>query len=141
MSFSREVILGTAGGVAGIAALGLALRRRKKSAAELERARRLAVNTIGRITDGVLVEATRSPDEAAGLLYYRYSAAGVEYSAAQDGSSLRHLVPLETCWPGVQATVKYDPHNPSNSIIACEQWNGLSTAQPRRTRGKTVGPS
>lgn len=141
MSFSLEVMLGTAAGVAGIAALGLALRRRKKSAAELERTRRLAVNTIGRITDGVLAEATHSPEEATSLLYYRYSAAGVEYSAAQDVSSLRHLVPREICWPGTPATVKYDPHNPSNSIIVCEQWNGLSTAHPRRTRRKVVGHS
>src|SRR3989304_4299603 len=86
--------------LAGI--LVLRLRRGKKSAAERERERRLAVNAVGRLTEGTLLDTARLPNDpaASALLFYRYSAAGVEYSAAQDISALRHLAPLENCWPG-----------------------------------------
>ena len=111
-------------------AVGWHLRRKRKSAAERERERRLAVNAIGRLTEGLLMESdsptSNSPDSH--LLFYRYRAAGVEYSAAQDITSLRHLVPAECCVPGRPATVKYDPHTPANSILVCELWSGLPDA-------------
>ncbi|MBI3894862.1 MAG: hypothetical protein HY313_02915 [Acidobacteria bacterium] len=100
--------------------------RKKKSAAERERERRLAVNAIGRFTEGSITEGdslnTDSPDRH--LLFYRYRVAGVEYSAAQDITSLRHIIPAG-CILGTTAIVKYDPHNPSNSILVCELWSGL----------------
>ena len=110
--------------------VGWHLLRKKKSAAEREQERRLAVNAIGRLTEGFLLEGdcpdNDSPDVH--LLFYRYRAAGVDYSAAQDISSLRHLIPAENCAPGRAAAVKYDPHNPSNSILVCELWSGLPDA-------------
>ena len=139
MTFTLAVILGASAGLAGSAAVWLALRRKKKSAAELERERRLKVNAVGRITEGLVVEADDAAAETAhDLLYYRYSAAGVEYSAAQDVSALRHLVPLEICGPGTPATVKYDPQIPSNSIIVCERWSGLPKAQRPALSGPAV---
>ena len=47
--------IGIAGVLALLAALALWLRNRRKSAAERERERRLAINRMGRITDGILV--------------------------------------------------------------------------------------
>ncbi|OFW27583.1 MAG: hypothetical protein A3J28_14795 [Acidobacteria bacterium RIFCSPLOWO2_12_FULL_60_22] len=130
MSFSLPIVLGAVGALGMAAGAWLILRRKKKSASEIERERRLAVNAIGRITDGVLTESYRADGEGnrPGLVFFRYSAAGVEYSAAQDLSSLRHLVTDGSCSPGVAATVKYDPHHPSNSIILCESWSGLKAA-------------
>ena len=130
MSFSLPIVLGAVGALGMAAGAWLILRRKKKSASEIERERRLAVNAIGRITDGVLTESYRADGEGnrPGLVFFRYSAAGVEYSAAQDLSSLRHLVRVGSCSPGVVATVKYDPHHPSNSIILCESWSGLRAA-------------
>ncbi|MBI1954788.1 MAG: LPXTG cell wall anchor domain-containing protein [Acidobacteria bacterium] len=111
-------------------AVGFWLKRKKKSAAELERERRLAINAIGRLTEGLLMEGDCPDSDSpnAHLLFYRYRAAGVDYSAAQDITSLRHVIPAKNCVPGRAATVKYDPHNPSNSILVCELWSGLPDA-------------
>ena len=70
--------------------------RRRKTPAERERMRRLAVNATGRIAEGTLTETIPSHTDSQGgvLIFFQYSAAGVEYSAAQDISSLRHLVRL-----------------------------------------------
>ena len=134
MNFSPPVVIGAAGVLALGAALLLLLLRKRKSAAELERERRLAVNAIGRLKDGVIIEAERfdSSHKPPGLVFYRYSAAGVEYSAAQDLALLQHLVPEGSCAPGLVVTVKYDPHIPSNSIILCERWSGLRAPRERR---------
>ena len=100
---------------------------KKKSDAERERERRLAVNASGRMTDGTVTEALflgAEPPDAL-LLFYRYLVAGVEYSAAQDVSSLREILPRPNYLPGEAITIKYDPHRPPNSIVVCEQWSGL----------------
>jgi hypothetical protein len=112
--------------VGSAAALGISFRRRK-SAAERERERRLKVNTVGRICDGVIERLTEAGDAAAPLrmLYYSYSVGGVGYSAAQDITLLLEHIRLESCTEGFPAGVKYDPQNPSNSIVVCELWSGL----------------
>ena len=116
--------------------------RKKKSDAERERERRLAVNSIGRMTDGTLLEVvnSREAQKDSLLLLYRYSVSGVGYSAAQDISGLRHVVRAETYWPGVAVTVKYDSQNPSNSIVLCELWSGLhsSAELPPKRRNSQI---
>lgn len=101
--------------------------RRKQSPAEREQLRRLEVNNSGRLTDGVLVESPYAQTSSATpeLVFYRYSASGVEYTAAQDVSSLTDRIPSESCRPGNVTAVKYDPRRPANSIVICEQWSGL----------------
>jgi hypothetical protein len=115
---------------AAAAALGLIayfLLRKRKSDAEIERERRMAVNIRGRMTAGVLTigqdidDAGESP-----LIFYRYSVAGVEYSAAQDVSSLRSVVAATPAHPGCAVMVKYDHQKPTNSIVVCEAWSGLN---------------
>ena len=128
-SYATEIVLLAAG--LAIACAGFLLwRRRRKTPAERERLRRLAVNATGRIVEGTLTETAPPGADSPGvsLIFYQYWAAGVEYAAAQDVSTLRHLVRLEDCWPGRAATVKYDPHRPANSIIVCELWSGLNNA-------------
>ena len=110
--------------LAALAALVLWLRSRRKSPQEKERLRRLAVNAQGRLADGELLDGPESPP-GGNLLYYRYRASGVEYSAAQDISAISGIVQLAHCRPGDTASVKYDPRAPSNSIIVCEKWSGL----------------
>ncbi len=117
-------VLAAAGGVA----VALMLKGRRKSPSEKERERRLMVNTVGRICDGSLVEITDYRDASGRLvrhLHYSYVVGGVEYAAAQDISALRSLVQQEKCSEGVPTSVKYDPQNPSNSIVICELWSGL----------------
>src|ERR1041385_2112425 len=101
--------------------------RNQKSPAERERLRRLAVNLHGRLTDGALVDAPYSQEISSSrdLLFYNYRVAGVEYSAAQDLSTLDDRLQRAICRPGTIASVKYDPRRPSNSIIVCELWSGL----------------
>jgi hypothetical protein len=102
-------------------------RKRRKTPAERERARRLAVNATGRIAEGVLVEdpSAQIPSLNPELVFYQYRAGGMEYVAAQDVSTLRHLIDSASCRPGCAAVVKYELRRPSNSIVICEQWNGL----------------
>jgi len=59
------------------------------------------------------------------LLYYSYSISGVTYETAQDISGLEGRVHLSRIASGQTASVKYDPSNPSNSIILADDWSGL----------------
>ena len=135
MNYSPWIAMGAAGALVLLTGVVLLIRSRRKSAAERERERRLAVNATGRITDGLLVEPDYvSADEqtTTGLAFYRYSAKGVQYAAAQDLSTLSHLTPAGGIVPGANVQVKYNPQKPSDSIILCEQWSGLPAANPSR---------
>lgn len=113
------------GGVAlaaGALGVGIALKRRK-TPEEKERQRRLQINARGRITEGSLVHQLEQ--EGRRLLCFQYSVAQVTYNAAQDITTLSHAVRLEGVCDGMPARVKYDPKNPSNSIVICENWSGL----------------
>src|SRR5689334_997395 len=78
-----------------VLATGIAIffwvRSRRKSPQEKERLRRLAVNAKGRLADGELLDGPEAPP-AGRLVYYKYRAAGVEYSAAQDISAVSGIV-------------------------------------------------
>ena len=116
-------------GAAGVIALSYALLRRKpKSPDEVERERRLWLNSIGRITDGTVIDVQEiSPNgtRAATMLIYQYDVAGVSYEASQDVTYLRHWINLHSCRLGLPTSVKFDPHNPGNSMVICEGWMGL----------------
>jgi len=119
--------------LAAIAAIVLWLRSRRKTPQEKERLRRLDVNARGRLADGELLDGTEAPPTG-NLIYYKYRASGVEYSAAQDISAISGIVQLAHCRPGDTASVKYDPRAPSNSIIVCEKWSGLQGLRDGSTR-------
>ena len=59
------------------------------------------------------------------LLVYNYDVAGVTYEASQDVTHLRQFIDLYSCRLGLPASVKYDPHNPGDSIVISETWSGL----------------
>jgi hypothetical protein len=105
-----------------------AMRRKKKTPLELEKERRDWINSIGRITDGTVIdvnELSSTGDGSAQMLIYQYDVAGVSYEASQDVTYLRQLINLHSCRLGVPTSVKYDPHNPGNSIVVSEGWIGL----------------
>ena len=128
-----------------IAALAYAwLFGRKKDSKEVERERRSYLNRIGRIVDGQVVEIVeRAAEQDVGsraraaklkpinrtmnhrLLLYSYSISGVTYEAAQDITGLEEQVCLERAVAGQPVGVKYDPSNPSNSILIADDWSGL----------------
>ncbi len=116
-------------GALGLAALGYTLLRRKPTTPdELERKRRAWLSEIGRITDGTVIdvqELTPIPQRAATMLIYQYDVAGVSYEASQDVTYLRQWINLHSCRLGVPTSVKYDPHNPGNSMVVSEGWVGI----------------
>ncbi len=115
-----------------------------------ERRRRSQLNQVGRIVEGLVVELVESqapaeassdsdgasrrkglvPEAAAGgslrrLIRYSYSIAGVTYETAQDVTGLEERLCLERLAAGQPASVKYDPSNPSNSILVADDWSGI----------------
>lgn len=123
------------------------LRPQPEDPTELERARRAHVNRVGRIVEGHILEIAEHHSETAAsrvsappakrkmdpnindadpkLLYYTYSISGVTYETAQDISGMQEAVILEKVVAGQSASVKYDPSNPSNSILVSDDWSGL----------------
>jgi len=102
--------------------------RKKKSAAEIERDRRDWLNQIGRITDGTVIdvqEIQANGRSAATMLIFQYDVGGVSYEASQDVTNLRQMINLHSCRLGLPTSVRYDPHNPGNSIVVSERWMGL----------------
>jgi len=59
------------------------------------------------------------------LLYYTYAISGVTYETAQDITGLEERLHLSRVASGQTASVKYDPSNPSNSILLADDWSGL----------------
>jgi len=106
---------------------------RQKDPAELERRRRLAVNARGRISTGRILELLDpvSDGPAGPVLLYEYEVAGVTYQAAQDLGPLPEIAAAAPFLPGQTASIKYDPRQPTNSILASEGWCGV----PDLTRG------
>jgi len=104
------------------------LRRKPKSAEELERQRREWLDNVGRITDGTVIDVQELPWEnqrTSTMLIYQYDVAGVSYEASQDVTYLRQWVNLHSCRLGLPTSVKYDPQNPGNSLVVSERWMGL----------------
>jgi LPXTG-motif cell wall-anchored protein len=140
--------------LAGVAALALVgiifwMRRKPEDPGEIERQRRAFLNRVGRIVEGQVLEVvdhirnphlerpavigakTKPPSAGAGsngtqkLLYYTYSISGVTYETAQDVTGLEERLLLTRIAVGQTASVKYDPSNPSNSILLADDWSGL----------------
>jgi hypothetical protein len=115
----------------GMAAVGVALvsilRSRRKSPEQLEQERRMRLSAAGRMTDGSVIEVQEYNTDGCEyqVLIYTYDVAGVCYEAAQDVTRLRSIFDLQTCRLGLPASIKYDPHNPGNSIVIAEGWSGL----------------
>jgi hypothetical protein len=103
------------------------LRRKPKSADELERERRAWLDRVGRITDGTVIDVQELPSghQNSTLLIYQYDVAGVSYEASQDVTYLRQWINLHSCRLGLPTSVRYDPQNPGNSIVVSEKWMGL----------------
>lgn len=114
---------------AGVVGASYALLRRKpKTSDDIEKERRKWLNGIGRITDGTVIdvqEITPNGKRAATMLIYQYDVAGVSYEASQDVTYLRQWINLHSCRLGLPTSVKYDPHNPGNSLVIAEGWMGL----------------
>ncbi|HEX4642761.1 MAG TPA: hypothetical protein VH161_04815 [Candidatus Acidoferrales bacterium] len=143
------------GAVLVLAVAGAAVRQyfqKPEDPENEERRRRSQLNQVGRIVEGLVVElvetqaselaAVGATGDAEGalskaaapefgksglrrLVRYSYSIAGVTYETAQDVTGLEERLCLERIASGQPASVKYDPSNPSNSILVADDWSGL----------------
>jgi hypothetical protein len=117
------------GATAAIVGYALLSRKNKKSEEQIEQERRSALTVGGRIIDGNVIDVLELEDDETArqmiLLVYTYDVAGVTYEASQDVTHLRQFIDLYSCRLGLPASVKYDPHNPGDSIVISETWSGL----------------
>jgi len=115
------------GGGAAVLTSYFLFRPKRKTADDLERERRQMLNDIGRITDGTVIDVQEieTANRPATMLIYHYDVAGVSYECSQDVTYLRQRINLHSCRTGVPTSVRYDPHNPGNSIVVAENWIGL----------------
>ena len=117
------------GATAAIIGYALLSRKNKKSTEQIEKERRTDLTRGGRIIDGNVIDVLELEDDETGqlmiLLVYNYDVAGVTYEASQDVTHLRQFIDLYSCRLGLPASVKYDPHNPGDSIVISETWSGL----------------
>ena len=128
MDSLRRYALVAAGAIILLVVYAL-LRRKPKSADDLERERRSWLEGTGRITDGTVIDvhelAAEEKRRSAIMLVYKYDVAGVSYECSQDVTYLRHWINLHSCRLGLHTSVKYDPQNPGNSLVVSENWMGL----------------
>ena len=95
------------------------LFRIRRNPKDREQRRRLAVNLHGRLGDAMITEVQND------VVFYEYTVRGVLYTASQDVSKLRELIPIDPNRLIGPVGLKYSTQNPANSIIICEEWSGL----------------
>lgn len=110
---------GTFAAVSAAACLSWRMFRHQPDAVERERTRRNILHGKGKIGDGEIMEVDGS------VILYSYSVGGVEYTVWQDASALEALLPEDRMRMVGPASVRFDPKNPPNSIVICEEWSGL----------------
>lgn len=131
--------------IAAIVMIAYAFFRPAEEPEDVERRRRLHLNQIGRIAEGQVVELAEHPAEPLEsrkkmfgsrsrplvdarprhLVTYSYAISGVTYHTAQDITGLEGQIRFERLVAGQPASVKYDPANPSDSILVADDWSGL----------------
>ncbi len=130
--------------IAAIVGYALLSRKNKKSEEQIERERRSQLTLGGRIIDGNVIDVLELEDDESGrqmiLLIYTYDVAGVTYEASQDVTHLRQFIDLYSCRLGLPASVKYDPHNPGDSLVISENWSGLRKSPIRMRPRDAASP-
>jgi hypothetical protein len=130
--------------IAAMLMIGYAFLRPVEDPEAAERKRRLHLNQIGRIAEGQVVELAEHPPEPQPkrklfsrgpkisaesrlrhLVSYSYAISGVTYHTAQDITGLEGQISFGRLVAGQPASVKYDPSNPSDSILVADDWSGL----------------
>lgn len=128
MPVSPSLIALAVAAIAVSAVGAVILMRSRPGAAERERRRRLEVGRRGRMSDGIVTDVVGQ------TAFFSYSVMGVEYTASQDLSALRHRLPEDLTTLIGPVTLKYLATNPANSIIASEEWCGFHARNPNLNR-------
>jgi len=127
MNATRALSLLTGTTVAAAAGAYLWVKSHRKTPDQREAERRIRLSTMGRITDGTVLDVQEMSNNGhpSHFIIYSYDVAGVNYEASQDVTPLGDRVDVHNCRIGLPASIKYDPQNPGNSIVASERWIGL----------------
>lgn len=124
------------------------LRRPRPTPEEIERNRREFLANTGRITDGSITDVSvtdlsvirEEPTFTPQVIMYNYRIAGVSYECGQVVTALAdHVRDIRIDLP---IQVRYNPHNPADSIVVAESWSGLrmESARPYVHQGFTRRP-
>jgi hypothetical protein len=108
--------------------------RKRPTAEELERARRLFLVQSGRIVDGMLLDVCEVEAEdgrTLTMLLFHYRNGGVDYECSQDITDMPGVVDVAQIRAGFPCSVRYQPGNPQNSIVVAEHWSGLRIGLPQ----------
>jgi hypothetical protein len=126
---TQALVIGAASLPVIAAGIYVVLRIRRKPK-DKEKLRRLEVNQYGRLGDATITDIS---DDA---IFYEYFVAGLTYTASQDISQLREMIPTEPHrLIGRPASLKYSVQNPANSILLCEEWSGLRLGPANQSPG------
>lgn len=137
--FRDPVVLGSAGLAVALLGCGVAFfsLRKKPTEQELEQERREFLLEAGRIIDGTYLETTfvdgpppRGTGDPRRHIFYKYQVSGVSYECSQDVTVLEKELVGTASTPGMPISVRYNPHNPSNSMVIAESWTGLRHVTP-----------
>jgi hypothetical protein len=115
------IVLGTVVVAAAAVLVARLFFSQKPTPDEMERRRRTDIHQKGKLGDGEIIDF----DPQTAVITFSYTVAGVVYTAAQDASSLESMLPADPMSMVGPISIKFDPHNPANSIILCEAWSGL----------------
>ena len=91
-----------------------ALFRRGKT--DPEAARRAHLLRAGRIADGTVFDVGTDDAGVITHVFYHYEISGVEYESSQTLDDSQRSRPIDYS-PGASITVRYDPHQPANSVV------------------------
>jgi hypothetical protein len=137
---AKGAVILAAGVAAAAGFVWYLFRSPRKTEQELEHDRRELLASTGRITDGSITEAPGKmeelqPQTITEVIVYNYRIAGVTYECAQDVTMLAELV--RDIRIDLPVQVRYEPHNPANSIVVSESWSGLrlNADAPRPSTG------
>jgi hypothetical protein len=126
---TEAVVIGAVSLSVAAAGVFVVMRIRRKPK-DKEKLRRLEVNTSGRLGDATITDISEN------VIFYEYFVGGLTYTASQDISQLREMIPAESHrLIGRPASLKYSSQNPANSILLCEEWSGLRLGPANHTSG------
>lgn len=79
--------------------------------------RRARLLNTGRISEGSVLDVHNDPASGAiTQIFYRYTINGVEYESSQALDAAQQQREIDYS-PGARITIRYDPHQPFNSVV------------------------
>ncbi len=95
--------------------MGFFDRFRQKTVAD-EPARRARLLRTGRIAEGTILDTGADESGTVRDIFYQYKVNTVDYESSQTLEG-EQLTRLSDYMPGARITVRYDPHQPGNSVV------------------------